>query len=72
MARWSPHRIHEFPQWLRNDTMKYRRDPGMQFVAERTELAADLLDAVIAVHAACQMTVCPTRQAIERVLAGEQ
>lgn len=72
MARWTPHRIYEFPQWLRNDTMKYRRKPGMQGAVERAELAADLLDAVIAVHAACQTAACPTRQAIERVLAGEQ
>lgn len=66
--RWSPERIYEFPQWLRNDVPKYANQPGMIATIERAMLAADLLDALIATHIGCQMNVCPTRQAWERVL----
>ena len=69
--RWSPERIYEFPQWVRNDTQKYAEKPGMVAAAERANLAADVLDAVIGVHAGCRTSVCPTRQAWERVLRGE-
>ena len=70
MPRWNPARIYEFPQWVRNDIPKYRNKPGMVATVERAELAADLLDAVIAVHLGCKTEVCPTRQAWERVLTG--
>ena len=69
--RWDSLRIYEFPQWVRNDVPKYAGKPGMNATVERAELAADLLDAIIAVHAGCKTSVCPTRQAWERVLRGE-
>ena len=71
--RWAPTKIYEFPQWLRNDVPKIKSKPGLAAMAERVDLAADLLDAVIAAHASCKTSVCPTRQAIERVLSeGDQ
>lgn len=70
--RWASDRVYEFPQWVRNDVDKYRDRPGFNGVAERALLAADLLDAVIATHAGCQIEVCPTWQAIERVLSGSE
>lgn len=69
-VRWSLDRVYEFPQWVRNDTQKYAKKPGMVAAAERANLAADVLDAVIGVHAGCRTSVCPTRQAWERVLLG--
>lgn len=71
-SRWSKDRIYEFPEWVRNDIPKYSGKPGLVAAAERAELAADLLDAVIAVHAGCRTEVCPTRQAWERVLIQEE
>lgn len=70
--RWDPLHIYEFPQWVRNDVPKYEKKPGLSATAERAKLAADLLDAMIAVHAGCKSSVCPTRQAWERVLRGEE
>lgn len=71
MARWNPKNWHEFGGWLRNDADKIRSKPGLMAMTERVELAADIYDAVYAVHAGCQVAVCPTRQAIERVMNGE-
>lgn len=60
----------EFGQWLRNDVPKYAGKPGMVAAAERAELAADIIDAVVAVHLNCTLDLCPTRQAILRAMTG--
>ncbi len=70
MTRWNPERWFEFGQWVRNDVQKYRGKPGLTAAAERADLAADLIDAVVATHLSCDLSVCPTRQAIQHVMTA--
>lgn len=72
MNRWNPDKLCEFPQWVRNDIPKYASQPGMTATVERAGLAADLLEAVIVVHLGCDVAVCPTKQAMLRVLQDER
>lgn len=69
--RWSPSRLAEFPQWLRNDADKIRNRPGYTAFHERTLLAADLLDAVLFGHHDCDPRLCPIMAKLHRVLVGD-
>lgn len=66
--RWNPERVTEFPQWLRNDVPKIKSKPGLSAMTERVGLAADLIEAMLVTHLNCKVIVCPTLQAVHRVL----
>lgn len=71
-TRWAAVQLPMFPDYLRNDAEKFRNAPGMLAGVERMILAADLLEAVIAMHAGCAVSVCPTKQAMHRALEDSE